>query len=868
MRPAQEGIGMLCVRFLCGLALLLLGLGVSSGHAHAYSAPEHAPSGTEGGAHPAGAPNAPRHASLALSSTRNPAPIGAAVTFSVNFPDLPDGTAVVFRIGSSALGSSSLKSGTASLSTSFSSTGNYPVTAVAGTSSSVQASHSSSIAQQVLPASTSTTLAPASNLVVGSAAKLTATISGASPTGTVVFTDGGVSLGKVTLSGGAAALSAAFTAAGSHVLQASYSGDARNAASTSTLTTVSVAPASSTTTLAASANPVVAGVSLTLTAKVTSPSSNGTVTFFDGSTTLGTATLSGGTATLGTSFATPGSHSLSASFNGNSAVNASTSAALSVTVKPATSATTLAASANPVVVGHAVVLTAKVSGATNSGSVTFKDGSTTLASVALNAGVASYTTTFTSTGTHALSAAFGGTSVLAASTSPTLSETVSASTTSVSLSASPNPASVGQAIRLSATVSGASPSGTVTFKDGSTTLGSATLGSNGQASFNATMSTVGTHSLSASYAGNATNLASTSAVQTLAVQPATTQTSLSASNTAFQPGQSTTLTARVTGSNPTGTVTFRSGSSTLGSASLSSGAASLTVGFASSGTYNVVASYAGNSTNAASSSQSLPLVVGSSTGGKPPQTGNGIDYSGGPVMNTGAALYFIWYGNWNGSPVPNVLNNFANGVGGSNWYHINTTYSDNSGNAVNDSVTLLGSTSDNYSQGKTLSDNGVFNVVSKAITGGSLPLDPNGVYVVFSSADVAESSGFCTNYCGWHTSASLSGVDIKFAFVGSTDRCPSACSTGATPPNGSVAGDAMASVLGHELAETVTDPDLNAWFTLSSGEETGDLCAWNFGATSTESSGGVYNLTLPTGKFLIQQIWLNAQGGRCALSYP
>jgi len=238
------------------------------------------------------------------------------------------------------------------------------------------------------------------------------------------------------------------------------------------------------------------------------------------------------------------------------------------------------------------------------------------------------------------------------------------------------------------------------------------------------------------------------------------------------------------------------------------------------------------------------------------------------VMSSGANLYFIWYGNWSGSAAPNVIDAFVNGLGGSAWYHINTTYSDKSSKAVNDSVALLASTSDNYSQGKTLSDNGVFQVVSSAITSGRLPLDTNALYVVFSSADVSESSGFCTNYCGWHSSATLNGTDIKFSFIGSTERCPSACSTGAPPPNGSVAGDGMASVLAHELAETVTDPDLNAWFKLSSGEETGDLCAWTFGATSSTPSGAVYNLTLPTGKFFIQQIWVNAGGGRCALSYP
>jgi hypothetical protein len=84
-------------------------------------------------------------------------------------------------------------------------------------------------------------------------------------------------------------------------------------------------------------------------------------------------------------------------------------------------------------------------------------------------------------------------------------------------------------------------------------------------------------------------------------------------------------------------------------------------------------------------------------------------------------------------------------------------------------------------------------------------------------------------------------------------------------PNGNVGADGMASIIAHELAEAASDPDLNAWYDRR-GYENADKCAWTFGTTSG-TSGAKYNVELGTRKFLIQQNWVNASGGYCALSY-
>ena len=244
---------------------------------------------------------------------------------------------------------------------------------------------------------------------------------------------------------------------------------------------------------------------------------------------------------------------------------------------------------------------------------------------------------------------------------------------------------------------------------------------------------------------------------------------------------------------------------------------------------------------------------------------NGIQYHGGPVMRTTKNVYFIWYGTWS-TTAKTILTTLAQSLGGSPYFNINTTYTDGAGTALTNSVTFAGSTTDNYSLGRSLSDSAIRSVVSSAISSGRLPRDANGVYFVLTASDVTATSGFCTRYCGWHTHATISGSDIKYAFVGNAARCITSCAAQSTGPNGDAGADGSASILAHELEEAVTDPDLNAWFD-TSGAENADKCAWTFGTTSTASNGAKFNMTLGGRNYLIQQNWVNASGGFCAKSH-
>lgn len=87
------------------------------------------------------------------------------------------------------------------------------------------------------------------------------------------------------------------------------------------------------------------------------------------------------------------------------------------------------------------------------------------------------------------------------------------------------------------------------------------------------------------------------------------RTTLSVSANSANPNQQLTFTAAVTGSNPTGNVTFTSGNTTLGTASLTNGIASLPFAFTSAGSFTVTANYAGDAANLASASNALTVTV-------------------------------------------------------------------------------------------------------------------------------------------------------------------------------------------------------------------------------------------------------------------
>jgi Bacterial Ig-like domain (group 3) len=174
------------------------------------------------------------------------------------------------------------------------------------------------------------------------------------------------------------------------------------------------------------------------------------------------------------------------------------------------------------------VAAASPGGGTPTGTVTFKDGTTTLGTGTLSGGTATFSTTALSVAAHSITAAYGGDTNCQGSTSAALSQVVNpaVASTTTALTSSANPSAFGQSVTFTATVTatgGGTPTGTVTFKDGSTTLGTGTLSTSGgvtTATYATTALGVGNHSITAAYGGDASRAASTSPALTQTVNAA------------------------------------------------------------------------------------------------------------------------------------------------------------------------------------------------------------------------------------------------------------------------------------------------------------------------------------------------------------
>jgi subtilisin family serine protease len=314
-------------------------------------------------------------------------------------------------------------------------------------------------------------------------------------------------------------------APGSYSATISFNNTTNGLGTQSRTATAQVTTVGSATGLISSANPSVSGQGIMFTATVTRSSGagapTGTVTFTDTTmgTVLGTQTLNaGGQASISTSSLSPGSHVITAAYSGDSNLEPS-SASLTQTVTKATSTTVVASSKSPSVFGEPVTFTSTVTpnspgAGPRTGTVTFKDGATTLGTGSVNAsGQASFSTAALSTGSHQITAEYGGDGNFTDS-SGSVAQTVNKGATATTLTSSANPSTPGQTVTLTATVAvtapaRGTPSGTVEFKDGATVLGSGAL-TGDKASFAAANLSVGQHAITAAYLGDGNLLGSTS----------------------------------------------------------------------------------------------------------------------------------------------------------------------------------------------------------------------------------------------------------------------------------------------------------------------------------------------------------------------
>jgi hypothetical protein len=278
---------------------------------------------------------------------------------------------------------------------------------------------------------------------------------------------------------------------------------------------------STTTSLISSVTPSFINQPVTFTATITStygPIPNGeTVSFYDGAILLGTGATTNGVATFTTSDLAARIHSIKATYPGDVTFKASSGTGTQrVTLYPSSTSLPIS-SLNPSTYGQSVTLVVTVTSmapTAPTGSVAFKCGTTVIGYVPLNSsGVASLTRKNLPASALSITAAYGGDSETAKSTSPALLQTVYQASSATTLKSSLNPATVGQSVTFTVTVKSptTTPTGTVTFMDGSNVLGNIILCAN-QASYTTSALTAGSHSITAIYGGTVNIKGSASSV--------------------------------------------------------------------------------------------------------------------------------------------------------------------------------------------------------------------------------------------------------------------------------------------------------------------------------------------------------------------
>jgi sugar lactone lactonase YvrE len=283
--------------------------------------------------------------------------------------------------------------------------------------------------------------------------------------------------------------------------------------------------------LTSSVNPSLINQQTTLTATLrppvgsNAPTPTGTVAFMNGTATLGTATLVSGQATFPASFSTAGTYSPTVVYQGDTNYVTVTSAPVSQVVNDYKAKVSLTSSANPTPFNTQITLTATVTAATGqgtppapTGTVAFFQGTTQLGTAPLINGQASLPATFSTPGSYTLTAVYSGDPSYNIGTSPNYTQIVTGYTSQVSLTSSANPTLINNPITLTAAVVAApgqgtppTPTGTITFLQGTTSLGTATIIA-GQATLAVNFAAIGTYPITAVYSGDTYFLTATSLI--------------------------------------------------------------------------------------------------------------------------------------------------------------------------------------------------------------------------------------------------------------------------------------------------------------------------------------------------------------------
>jgi len=239
------------------------------------------------------------------------------------------------------------------------------------------------------------------------------------------------------------------------------------------------------------------------------------------------------------------------------------------------------------------------------------------------------------------------------------------------------------------------------------------------------------------------------------------------------------------------------------------------------------------------------MVPAPQPGTSPANSPGNLNYNGGPVQSTPRVYVDFWGFTTDPSGEAAYLARFLSGIGDTAWLATVNQYG--GGSQANllagtwfDSAPVPASPTDAQIQQEAL------NAAAGFSTGNSV-----NVQIVVATPTGHSTPGFGTQFCAYH-GALAADPSVTYTNLPYMTDAGRACGEGiVNGANGLL--DGVSIVEGHELAEAITDPLLNAWYD-ASFQEIGDKCVWQ----------NLADIPTHAGTFPVQPLWSNNVGG-CAL---
>jgi hypothetical protein len=571
-----------------------------------------------------------------LASNPNPSTFGGNVTITDTIPTVggvaPTGTVNFYSFGT-LIGTGTVNSsGVATLVTGTLPVGTDSLTAIYQGDANYAQVTAGPVNQVVSPVSTSPTLSVGPNpTTFGTPVTVTETIpvvNGTPATGTVIFSQNGIVIGTGTINAqGVASFTTSTLPVGTDPITATYSGDTNYAAINSGPVNEVINKANGADTLAVNPDPAAFGSTVTITDTVPTVGGvapTGTVTFTNNGTVIGTAPIVNGVATLTTTTLPVGSDPISAAYSGDNNYAAVTTGPVNEIITTGNTTPVLGATPNPTTFGTPVTLTESIpgiNGVTPTGTVQFFNNGTLIGTGTVNAqGVATLVTSTLPIGTDPITAKYSGDTNYAAATTGPLNVVINKAAPVDTLSSAPSPTTFGTPVTATFTVppvNGVVPTGTVSFYNGTTLLGTGNVNASGVATLTTSLLPVGTDTITAKYPGDNTYApASPTATEVVGLATGTGDT-LTTNPNPSNFGQTVTLTETlptVGGVAPTGTVTFFYNGTQIGTGTVTNGVATTTTATLPVGSDPVTATYSGDGNYATVNSGPVTQVVNTAAG--------------------------------------------------------------------------------------------------------------------------------------------------------------------------------------------------------------------------------------------------------------